>query len=545
MSDTIIINEITPAPDSVIIDTTVPVTEVIDINTISAVFSVNGRIGNVILDKNDVGLNNVDNTSDLNKPVSYPTQLYVEGNFLPLSGGTVAFLNIGVFGNNPYSLPSSDAIKYNSTLISNNNGVISWQSQPYTVDIYNNIVVANPNLGNNVTGYYNVVNGSGNIVIGSNNTASGYGNTVSGQYSTASGYYNVVTASNAGVLAGGGNTVTANNTFAIGSNLNATCSNTTYLNNVCSNGIISDLNGNSNEWNSTSNFFNSNSAAITNASSTISFVTQNSANIVSVYSDVNALSTNWNEVYTNVESNSAAYLYVSPLTALSNNGYDLILGSDGTVNIPADIDGNALIQTISNNLEINVNGTITNFNVDGDITQNGLTVLYDNVYASAGYVTIQQFAASNPQNVRKGYNITLINNRVYTFAGSDPTNPNHYLEINANPITPIYQEVNLNENQTLIDSFPLADFKTAKYTLQIETTFNNDIYYSELNVVASITTNTEVVSEYGQISTSNLILGYNAVVNVNDVSLYLVHNIDLDSSHQLIVKGSRTNHYKI
>jgi hypothetical protein len=25
----------------------------------------------------------------------------------------------------------------------------------------------------------------------------------------------------------------------------------------------------------------------------------------------------------------------------------------------------------------------------------------------------------------------------------------------------------------------------------------------------------------------------------------LVHNIDLDSSHQLIVKGSRTNHYKI
>jgi hypothetical protein len=197
------------------------------------------------------------------------------------------------------------------------------------------------------------------------------------------------------------------------------------------------------------------------------------------------------------------------------------------------------IDTVISPLTGNWNNVYTN------ITTNSASYIFENIYANVGYGTIQQFAASNPQNIHKGYDITLINNRVYTFAGTDPTNPNHYLEINSNPITPIYQEINLNENQTLIDSFPLSDFKTAKYILQIETTFNNDIYYSELNVVASITTNTAVVSEYGQISTSNLILGYNAVVNVNDVSLYLVHNIDLDSSHQLIVKGSRTNHYKI
>jgi len=36
-----------------------------------AVDSVNGYTGIVVLIKSDIGLSNVDNTSDLNKPVSY------------------------------------------------------------------------------------------------------------------------------------------------------------------------------------------------------------------------------------------------------------------------------------------------------------------------------------------------------------------------------------------------------------------------------------------------------------------------------------------
>ncbi len=36
-----------------------------------AVDSVNGYTGIVVLVKSDIGLSNVDNTSDLNKPVSY------------------------------------------------------------------------------------------------------------------------------------------------------------------------------------------------------------------------------------------------------------------------------------------------------------------------------------------------------------------------------------------------------------------------------------------------------------------------------------------
>lgn len=39
-----------------------------------AVDSVNGQTGVVVLDKSDIGLSNVDNTSDANKPVSTATQ---------------------------------------------------------------------------------------------------------------------------------------------------------------------------------------------------------------------------------------------------------------------------------------------------------------------------------------------------------------------------------------------------------------------------------------------------------------------------------------
>ena len=254
-----------------------------------------------------------------------------------------------------------------------------------------------------------------------------------------------------------------------------------------------------------------------------------------------------NDLQNEIDSINNIDTIISPLTGNWNDAYSYVISNSGIEAYQQEV--STFVNTNSANIiEVDtiVNTTSANWNdVYTNITSNSASYVFENVYANAGYATIQDFAASNPQNIYKGYDVTLINNRVYTFAGSDPANANHYLEINANPTTPIYQEINLTQNQTLIDSFPLSDFKTAKYTLQIETTFNNDIYYSELNVVASITTHIAVVSEYGQISTSDLVLGYNAVVNINDVSLYLVHNIDLDPSHQLVVKGSRTNHYKI
>ena len=47
--------------------------------TSGAVASVNGQTGVVVLTKSDVGLSNVDNTSDLNKPISTATQLALDG----------------------------------------------------------------------------------------------------------------------------------------------------------------------------------------------------------------------------------------------------------------------------------------------------------------------------------------------------------------------------------------------------------------------------------------------------------------------------------
>lgn len=66
-------------------------TEWVDPNTFVPVQSVAGKTGDVILVKGDVGLGNVDNTSDLNKPISTATQTALDGKVdenAPVSPGT-------------------------------------------------------------------------------------------------------------------------------------------------------------------------------------------------------------------------------------------------------------------------------------------------------------------------------------------------------------------------------------------------------------------------------------------------------------------------
>ena len=58
------------------------------VDNTDAVSSVAGRTGNVVLNKNDVGLNNVDNTSDLNKPISTATQTALDTKQDNLVSGT-------------------------------------------------------------------------------------------------------------------------------------------------------------------------------------------------------------------------------------------------------------------------------------------------------------------------------------------------------------------------------------------------------------------------------------------------------------------------
>ena len=59
-------------------------------DTTDAVASVNGYTGNVTLDKDDVGLGNVDNTSDANKPVSTATQTALDGKENTITAGTTS-----------------------------------------------------------------------------------------------------------------------------------------------------------------------------------------------------------------------------------------------------------------------------------------------------------------------------------------------------------------------------------------------------------------------------------------------------------------------
>lgn len=71
--------------------------------------SVNGATGTVVLNKNDVGLGNVDNTSDLNKPISTATQTALNGKFNNPTGTTAQYIRgDGSLATFPSSIPTAD-----------------------------------------------------------------------------------------------------------------------------------------------------------------------------------------------------------------------------------------------------------------------------------------------------------------------------------------------------------------------------------------------------------------------------------------------------
>ena len=202
-------------------------------------------------------------------------------------------------------------------------------------------------------------------------------------------------------------------------------------------------------------------------------------------------------------------------------------------------------ETDSQTLSYNITGENLSISSGNTLSLSALSYRNFNIPLST-VETIQQFAENFASDIHPGYDVTLYNGRVYTFAGTDKNNPSHYLEVNANPYLPIYREVALSGDQTeVIDSFFLGDFKTAKYSLQIETSFNNEIYYSEINVVGSVQTSTGVASEYGQIFTDQLILGYDVSVSFNNLQFIVLYNADMTPGRKLIIKGHRTNFYKI
>jgi hypothetical protein len=85
------------AGENIAVDNTNPAYPVISASVESAVNSVNGETGDVIIDKTDIGLSNVDNTSDLNKPISTATQAALDSK---VPGSAIKSIDLGNVGGN-------------------------------------------------------------------------------------------------------------------------------------------------------------------------------------------------------------------------------------------------------------------------------------------------------------------------------------------------------------------------------------------------------------------------------------------------------------
>ena len=120
-----------------------------------------------------------------------------------------------------------------------------------TINEYGSVVSGG--IANTVSGYVS------NVAGGKNNTASGYHsnvgggvcNTASGDYSSASGgKNNTISGDYSSILGGKNNAVSYNNSFVIGSEIKAHVSDTTFVNNLSSAGIVKGTNLLETNWNS-------------------------------------------------------------------------------------------------------------------------------------------------------------------------------------------------------------------------------------------------------------------------------------------------------
>jgi hypothetical protein len=322
----------------------------------------------------------------------------------------------------------------------------------------------------------------------------GYYNTASSNYSNVVGGVNNRASGFSSFIAAGSNNDSNNkdNTFILGSNITAISANYTYVNNLSAPGNIC------------AGTFYGDGSNLTGAS------LPGQAGINSLVTNTSG---NWNTAYnvaTSYSSVSSSFATNTTLSTLSFNSSNNTLSISGIANVSLS------------------------------------SLAYSNTTVSNSYLTIQQFAASNPVGISKGSTVTLYNNRVYIFAGTNPSDPNQYVALNLNTYTPITLTVPLSvASPVTIDSFYLGTYKSSKYTLQVETNYNNDVYYSELNAVGTIASGGfGTVSEYGQVDTASIINGYGVYVSANTLYLQVYFNTTA-GSNTITIKGLRSNFYLI
>src|SRR5574344_1440520 len=107
-----------------------------------AVFSVNGRLGNVVLDKTDVGLGNVDNTSDINKPVSIAQQSALD---LKANQSSISNVDNTSDANKPVSTAQAAAIAAHANLTTGMHGLPALDHFVYGDTAYGGSIVDNLN----------------------------------------------------------------------------------------------------------------------------------------------------------------------------------------------------------------------------------------------------------------------------------------------------------------------------------------------------------------------------------------------------------------
>lgn len=140
----------------------------------SPVQSVNGLTGTVVLDKTNVGLGNIDNTSDLNKPVSTATQTALDGKIdkaILQSNGDM--ITGQLVGNTVIPIRINSSASANQVLrVTSANGLPAWGKLNLANDISGILAVANGGTGR-ATGT------SINSLIATGTTATGPQQTIS------------------------------------------------------------------------------------------------------------------------------------------------------------------------------------------------------------------------------------------------------------------------------------------------------------------------------------------------------------------------------
>jgi|688.fasta_scaffold106296_2 hypothetical protein len=332
MSDTIIINTNPPISETLVINTSTKAPESINVNQISYVLSVNGKIGVVILDKGDIGLGNVDNTSDLNKPISNAT---LSALFLKTDLGLFLSLNNFITSNSG----NWDSVYFTVNELSGNwNSVYSYINQT-SANEFNQQSVTTFILTNssNIVEVNSLVNSnSSNWNIAYNSSTIYQSN--SGEYATINFTNNKFLPLSGGNISGTLNVQTkllsaGTDLFNIfltsetdAQTLNYTPSSyilsITNGNFVNLSSINSTFNSNSSKYEQSYSFVNLQSSTILNGYNASNWVFDNSAKQISVSTVVNNNSANWNIAFdksitfssisgrydnssTSVESNSA------------------------------------------------------------------------------------------------------------------------------------------------------------------------------------------------------------------------------------------------